>query len=192
MEYETKDSGERHNYLSGMVRDTQKGKPRFDLLWVEGLPYKDQPLYRLAMLMARGAEKYGDRNWENANSPEEAKRFDGSGLRHYAQAVSGETDEDHYAAVLFNVMAAMTLQARLPKVPQQPESVGSENTSAIKDQADTWATCSVDGRTLIVSDGCKSGTLDAREDAGSWFWDTANGCVWKSDGKEWRAVPWNQ
>lgn len=111
--YITKDSGERAEFASGMRRDTNKGKPRFDLLWPRGIPYEKQPLYRLAMLMARGAEKYDDRNWELAdpNGPEVA-RFDESGLRHYAQKIAGETDEDHAAAVLFNVMASMTMDAK--------------------------------------------------------------------------------
>ena len=102
----TKDSGVRAAYDSGMVRDTQEGKPRFDLMYPKNIPYKDQMLTRLGELLERGQAKYGTRNWELANSQEEIDRFEGSGLRHYMQWMLGETDEDHAAAVLFNVIAA--------------------------------------------------------------------------------------
>lgn len=110
--FETKDSGKRQEYDSGMVRDTQEGKPRFDLLFPKGIPYRQQPLYRVAMLMARGVEKYGERNWEKAALEEEYDRFGGSGLRHNIQDYCGETDEDHPAAVAFNAIARMSLQAK--------------------------------------------------------------------------------
>ncbi len=105
MTFETKDSGARQEYVSGMRRDVQSGKPRFDLLLTDGLPYEEQFLTRFASLLARGAEKYGERNWQLADSPEELKRFRGSALRHMMQWASGELDEDHAAAVAFNLMA---------------------------------------------------------------------------------------
>lgn len=105
----TLDSGEREEYPSGMHRDTQAGKPRFDLLRPQGIPYPDQFLTRCAQLMARGAEKYGDRNWELANSEAELERFKASAERHLNQWLSGESDEDHAAAVFFNIMAAETV-----------------------------------------------------------------------------------
>jgi hypothetical protein len=56
--YETKDSGARAEFDSGMKRDTEDGKARFDLLLAEGVPYEAQLLTRFAELMARGAVKY--------------------------------------------------------------------------------------------------------------------------------------
>jgi hypothetical protein len=104
-DYETKDSGERAEFDGGMVRDTNKGKARFDLCMPEGVPYKEQLLTRFADLMARGAEKYTARNWEKATAGPELARFKESMLRHAFQWYCGETDEDHAAAVLFNIMA---------------------------------------------------------------------------------------
>lgn len=101
----TKDSGERAQFDSGMVRDTDKGKPRFDLLVPLGVPYEAQLLTRFAALMARGAEKYDARNWEQANSHEELERMKSSAFRHFMQWFMGEQDEDHAAATLFNIMA---------------------------------------------------------------------------------------
>lgn len=105
MEYETKDSGERQEYVSGMRRDIQDGKPRFDLLLTDGLPYEEQFLTRFAALLGRGSVKYGERNWQLASSGEELSRFRASALRHVMQWASGEVDEDHAAAVAFNLMA---------------------------------------------------------------------------------------
>jgi hypothetical protein len=58
------------------------------------------------MLMARGAEKYDERNWEQAAGDEEYGRFLESAFRHFMQWFNGELDEDHAAAVLFNIMGA--------------------------------------------------------------------------------------
>lgn len=102
----TKDSGDREKYDSGMVRDTNQGKPRFDLVLPEGVPYKDQLFTRVAELMARGAEKYGDRNWEKAAGAPELARAKESAFRHFMQWYLGETDEDHAAAVFFNIQEA--------------------------------------------------------------------------------------
>lgn len=106
MKYETKDSGQRASFSNGGVRDTQEGKPRFDLVFPKNVPYKDQLFTRLAELMARGASKYEDRNWEQFADEAALERARGSALRHLVQWVNGEDDEDHGAAVVFNIMAA--------------------------------------------------------------------------------------
>lgn len=111
----TKDSGTRATYDSGMVRDTQDGKPRFDLLVPEGIPFDAQFLTRCAALMARGAVKYEDRNWEKADSTEELARFRASAFRHLMQWLAGERDEDHAAAVVFNLLAAETTEFKMTR-----------------------------------------------------------------------------
>lgn len=113
--FTTKDSGVREEYDSGMRRDTQDDKPRFDLLLPLGVPYSDQFLTRVAELLARGAEKYGERNWEKAEGAEELERFQGSGLRHFHQWMAGETDEDHAAAVVFNLLGAETVRWKMER-----------------------------------------------------------------------------
>lgn len=106
MEFETKDSGQRVDFESGMRRDTDNGKPRYDLI-------PDFMLKRWASLMARGAVKYGTDNWRMADSQEELKRFKSSALRHMYQWKCGDTDEDHAAAVLFNIAAAEYLKDKI-------------------------------------------------------------------------------
>lgn len=118
-DFVVKDSGKRQSYGSGMVRDLQEGKARFDLLIPQvGMPYDDQFLTRCATLMTRGAEKYGFRNWEKADSEEELNRFRASAQRHLMQYVMGETDEDHAAAVVFNLLAAETTRWKIHQVPR--------------------------------------------------------------------------
>lgn len=121
----TKDSGVREEFESGMVRDTQDGKARFDLLFPKDVPFDEQMITRAAALMERGVAKYGERNWELANSNDERNRAIASALRHMVQWVAGETDEDHAAAVIFNLIQAETvaykLTGRVEPVEEEPE-----------------------------------------------------------------------
>ena len=111
--YTTKDSGKREEFDSGMVRDTQDGKPRYDLLIPDGVPYRAQFLTRVAELLGRGAEKYSDRNWERALGSQELDRFKSSAYRHFIQWMTGETDEDHAAAVVFNLLGYETTKWKM-------------------------------------------------------------------------------
>jgi len=111
--YTTKDSGNRYQEESGFQRDTQEGKARFYLLFPKDIPYSEQPMTRVAELLARGAEKYDDRNWEQADSETAMERAKESAMRHLTQACCGEEDEDHFAAVIFNCIFAMTLQYKM-------------------------------------------------------------------------------
>lgn len=104
--FTTKDSGKRQSFNTGMVRDVQDDKPRYDLIY---LPM----LKRWAELMGRGAEKYGERNWEKAETLEELNRFKASAFRHFIQWIDGEEDEDHGAAVLFNIAGAEMVKNKL-------------------------------------------------------------------------------
>lgn len=104
--YVVKDSGVREEYASGMRRDTQEGKPDYTLIHI---PF----LTRIAKHLGLGAIKYGEDNWMKANSRAELKRFRKSAVRHMVQWWNGETDEDHMAAVCFNLMAAEYVKDRL-------------------------------------------------------------------------------
>lgn len=102
----TKDSGKREEFVTGMVRDTQDDKPRYDLL---DIPF----LKRWAQLMARGAKKYGEHNWKKAGTPEELSRFRASAVRHMFQYLEGDTSEDHAAAVAFNLAGAEMVREKM-------------------------------------------------------------------------------
>ena len=95
----------KHVYESGFQRDSQNGKPRFDLLLDSRLPYGDQYLTRLAVMATRGAELYGVRNHEKVTgASDELEHFQASAFRHFMKWMCGATDEDHAAATTFNIL----------------------------------------------------------------------------------------
>lgn len=109
----TKANGEKLTYKSGFKKETDINKPRFDLLIPKSTKFDNSMLYRWSMLLSRGANKYSERNWEKANSLEEMDKFKASAFRHFMQWFHGETDEDHAAAILFNVNAVEYVKDKL-------------------------------------------------------------------------------
>jgi hypothetical protein len=99
-EFGLKDSGDRLTFGSGMVRDVEDGKIDYTLIL-------DGPmLERWAAHLTKGATKYAPRNWMKAAGTEEWERFRRSFLRHSIQWLRGDRDEDHAAAIFFNVNGA--------------------------------------------------------------------------------------
>lgn len=167
MDFATKDSGARQEFASGMVRDTQAGKLRYDLAfdgpliptlvaelpksavalnflaWYDAQGIKPNGvtwytvstactvirsiaeaeggfvalLERYAALMTRGAAKYEARNWMKAAGAAEYERAVSSACRHFFQYYRGDTDEDHAAAVFFNLNLAEYVKMRLHNEP---------------------------------------------------------------------------
>lgn len=114
MTYTVKDSGERADFDSGMVRDTQDGKTNFLHLLLHFEPMGT----RYAEHMTKANEKYEDvepgvPNWTLAAGKAELLRFRESAARHFKQWLRGENDEDHAAAVLFNVNGAEYVKERI-------------------------------------------------------------------------------
>lgn len=101
-----KDSGAREEFSTGSKRDTREGKGRFDLLFM-GMP---EALRRMAVLLERGAKKYGERNWEKGQP---ISRFLDSAVRHLSRAAQGDTDEDHLIQAAWNCMAAVETLHRI-------------------------------------------------------------------------------
>ncbi len=98
--FKVKDSGAREQYASGMVRDVTEDK-------VDYMLALDGPMFeRLARHLTAGAQKYAKRNWLKATGRAEYERFRESALRHFVQWLRGDTDEDHAAAVWFNINGA--------------------------------------------------------------------------------------
>lgn len=107
MSFETKDSGKREEFSGGMKRDTQEGKTLWHLTF-------DGPLFqRWAELLTRGAEKYDEGNWMKAEGDAELQRFRASAFRHFMQWFRGDGDEDHAAAVVFNLNGAEYVKGNL-------------------------------------------------------------------------------
>lgn len=99
-EFVVRDSGERRVAASGMVRDIDAGKTNVALIY-------DGPMFwRWASHLTKGAIKYVKRNWMKGEGQEELERFKESAARHFAQWYRGDVDEDHAAAVFFNINGA--------------------------------------------------------------------------------------
>ena len=97
MTFEIKDSGKREEYTGGMVRDITADKIDYTLVL-------DGPMFqRWVEHMTNGAKKYEKRNWMRAKGKSEKDRFRESAFRHFMQWYNGEVDEDHAAAVFFNI-----------------------------------------------------------------------------------------
>lgn len=124
-EFKIRDSGERKEFSSGMVRDTTTGKSRPDLV-------RDGPmLLRWIALLTNGAAKYAAKNWMKAEGQEEYQRFLESADRHYTIYITyrmyginiedplhpsfDPLVEDHAAAVFFNINGAEYVRAKLDK-----------------------------------------------------------------------------
>lgn len=107
-----KDSGERTQFASGMVRDVTTGKVNF-------LKVMDGPMFeRWAAHLTKGALKYPDiapgvANWTLANGPQEYQRALESAFRHMVAYLQGKTDEDHAAGVFFNINLAEYVKERI-------------------------------------------------------------------------------
>lgn len=102
----TKDSGQRATFNSGMMRDVEEDKLMFHAVM-------DGPMFgRWVALLTRGKKKYpddpetGEANWTKANSIVEWLRFRKSLFRHFILYFIGCTDEDHGAAIIFNLNGA--------------------------------------------------------------------------------------
>ena len=105
MGFEIKDSGERKEFESGMVRDTGRDKPRYFRCLAGPM------LQRWAEHLHKGQKKYSDvsigvSNWTLAKGEEELQRFKESALDHMIDWLNGKVDEDHGAAVFFNINGA--------------------------------------------------------------------------------------
>ena len=186
MDYITKDSGERLEFTTGSLRDTQKGKPRIDLIdlgffhavgrelheHVENTPpYLESYLYdhelilqlrsvqripspsnvvtltayfinihankyedttflciptttweSMGNLLARGAEKYGANNWRKGQS---LARSYSSMIRHFMQFYAGDVEEDHYSAVIFNLMSMWHVLSNKEDMPDELFDLGA-------------------------------------------------------------------
>lgn len=105
-DFVVKDSGCREQFESGMVRDTATDKIDYSLV-------ADGPmLKRWAIHLTKGALKYAARNWTKATGDAEYQRFRSSAFRHFLQWYWGEKDEDHAAAVIFNINGAEFVEAQ--------------------------------------------------------------------------------
>jgi len=90
-------------FRSGALRADDTGRPRPDLI----SPYFQM---RLGGHLVTGAKGFPPRNWERGMPISEYAK---SACRHLAQWRMGLTNEDHLAALAFNVMCAIDHEERI-------------------------------------------------------------------------------
>lgn len=105
-----KDSGSREVYQTGAQRDNGGSKGRMDLIAVQGL-------LRLSRLYEAGANKYKPHNWESGMP---ISRYVDAAMRHLVKYMAGCDDEDHLAAVAWNVFAVMHHEDQHPDMQDIP------------------------------------------------------------------------
>lgn len=110
--FTVKDFGARQEFEGGMVRDTTEGKTNFLNVFFGPM------LTRWAEHLTKGRKKYPDvspgvPNWTLAQGVEEYLRAKESATRHFFQWLRGDRDEDHAAAVYFNINLAEYVLERL-------------------------------------------------------------------------------
>jgi hypothetical protein len=101
-EFVVKDSGQRLQFASGSLRDTAEGKLKWSRILFGPMAK------RWAWHLTKAEVKYPDPmpgvpNFTLIETDEELARYRESALRHFMQWWEGETDEDHAAAVYFNI-----------------------------------------------------------------------------------------
>ena len=111
MESTIKNSDDRTVFESGAVRDKKTGKGRCDLL-------PACVLLRLAKHYERGAERYGEYNWQKGIP---CHSFVDSALRHMLKYMDGQTDEDHLIAAIWNLCGLAWTEEKLPELMDIPE-----------------------------------------------------------------------
>lgn len=90
---------------SGVIRSDDAGKPDYTLI-------DAAMLERWAAHMTANADEKGANNWKLAHTDEDLRRFLASAWRHFMAFQRGDTDEDHAAALLFNVAGAEHVRRR--------------------------------------------------------------------------------
>lgn len=133
--FDIKDSGERMQFKSGMVRDTGAGKLRYNRV-LDGPMFK-----RWAAHLQKGAIKYPDAeigvpNWTLAEgTEEELQRAKESAMGHFIDWFEGKTDEDHAAALFFNVNLAEYIKDKM-KLNVSPTHLRQQMIDSGKERAE--------------------------------------------------------
>ena len=122
-----KDSGERQDFGTGAVRDTQEGKGRYDLL-------PPSAIFAIARVFEEGGKKYKARNYESGMP---LSRFIDSALRHMFKHLEGYRDEPHMAQAAWNILAYIHTATMIERgiLPEElndlPNHMGKEKATVL-------------------------------------------------------------
>jgi hypothetical protein len=97
------DTGDRTAFNTGAVRDAMKGK---------GIPsmIPTEAIYAIARRFEDGATKYGADNWRKGIP---LSRYCDSAYRHLMACRDGDTSEDHFGAVMWNIACWLWTQNKI-------------------------------------------------------------------------------
>lgn len=115
MSFEIKDSGERKVFASGMLKDAAGGNKTDYTTIIEG------PMFdRWAEHLTKAKLKYPDSslgvsNWTLATGPEEMLEARKAAFRHFRKWLKGDQDEDHAAAIMFQLNLYEFVKEKLDK-----------------------------------------------------------------------------
>ena len=100
------DSGARTVTDNGFTREPELDRPDYlPLLLARGLDLVPAELVvRIAEHYYRGGLKYAPNNWMRGTDADSLERNRRSAARHFVQWLHGEEDEDHLAAVAWNMI----------------------------------------------------------------------------------------
>jgi len=103
--YQLPDSGARTAFNTGAVRDSMTGK---------GIPslIPTVAIKAMAKRFEDGANKYGRDNWQKGIP---LSRYCDAAYRHLMACRDGETDEDHFGAVLWNMACWLETKRMIEK-----------------------------------------------------------------------------
>ena len=108
---------ENRKFKSGAQRDISTGKLRMSLI-----PQKE--LKRVMRRYLDGAEKYGENNW-TLGMP--LSVYYDCANRHMEAWWHGDDDEDHAAAVVWNLLCAMWTESNASKLDDRHHFPGGQN-----------------------------------------------------------------
>jgi hypothetical protein len=125
-QFELKVPTEVKKFETGAVRSSSEGRGRFDLI-----PF--EMLERWAVLMEKGCVARGERNWEKGMA---LVGYISSAFRHLIALARGKRDEDHAAALFFNIAGfewtrARILEGKLPRSLAAGTFVADEQSTSI-------------------------------------------------------------
>jgi len=104
------DTGKLTVFESGAVRCADADSERYDLITPIGLR-------RLARVYAKGAQRYGARNWEKGIP---ASNLINHALRHITLYLLGDTSEDHVVHAAWNLLAVAHFEETDPSLIDIP------------------------------------------------------------------------
>lgn len=97
---------EKRSFGTDAVRNSSKGKGRFDLIPPDALK-------RVAIHYQNGAESYGDHNWRHGIP---LSSYMDSAIRHIYCYLEGMRDEDHLAAACWNLLSGMWTEMNIDEM----------------------------------------------------------------------------